>query len=564
MEPVSLARRFQMSLRYKLGMALLLNLVVAVPYFALQHVRLFPVTSMPEWGIDQSIAFAPASAWIYLSLFVLLALGPAFMVQTHDLRHYATGITVLALVSNGIFLLFPTTISRPLLVSDDPAYRVILATDGPLNACPSLHASLALFAALACDRLLGASGVRKAWRLLLWLWTAAILISTLTTKQHVLLDLLAGGVLTLTVDAYLHRRNRMPRETAASSPTSGGLRPPLATSEARTYVSAGIETALDALHALNLPKRLVEIACFLGLWVGGAALTLTFGLAGDDLLSWLAYAAGLFLSAVAINSFVLFLHEGMHHTLFANPRANRWASVLFGSTVLMSFTAYQVMHLRHHTYLGDPRDPDDYHNQTQQRLVLWVLHFLRLFLGAFLYVILIPRLAWRHGSPLHRRRLVEEYLFLACLYVAIAFIAPGWVVLHGWFLPALLAGFMVNIRGLTQHGITDAQDPFLASRSIEPHPLVAFCLLYENYHLEHHFFPEVPSYHLPAIRRLIEPRLPRAVTGTSYLGFLVCFLKACWTMDESPIGLRGEERPEMAVPPGATRPGRRPPLGRRC
>jgi hypothetical protein len=72
---------------------------------------------------------------------------------------------------------------------------------------------------------------------------------------------------------------------------------------------------------------------------------------------------------------------------------------------------------------------------------------------------------------------------------------------------------------------------------MRPHPVVAFCLLNENYHLEHHLFPEVPSYHLRELHELLWPRLPRAVTGQSYVGFLLRFLRATWRLDETPIGL---------------------------
>lgn len=308
------------------------------------------------------------------------------------------------------------------------------------------------------------------------------------------------------------------------------------TAHAKTVIAAGLEPQLDALRCFSLSMRLAELAIFICLWIAGSVLTLTIGRA-DGPFAWSCYLAGIFLSAVALNAFVLLLHEGMHHTLFANAFANRWVSVLLGVPVLMSFCAYQVMHLRHHTYLGDPRDPDDYQNHTSIKTVLWLMHALRLLAGSFLYLLLIPVLAWRHGTAESRRRVIEEYLVLAGLWTVLALTVPGWVLLHGWLLPAVLVGYMTNLRGFTQHGITDAHDPFLASRSVQPHPLVAFCLLYENYHLEHHFFPEIPSYHLPRLHRLIWPRFPRAVTARSYLGFLARFARACLTLDESPIGL---------------------------
>ena len=261
-------------------------------------------------------------------------------------------------------------------------------------------------------------------------------------------------------------------------------------------------------------------------WLFGASPFGCSRILNDTWLQWPIVVAGVLLSAIAFNAFVLLLHEGMHHTLFANAHLNRWISVLLGLPVLMSFSAYQVLHLRHHTYLGDPRDPDDYANYSKRPRLVWFMHFVRLSAGSFLYLLLIPILSMRHGDASQRQRIIQEYALLAVTIALVAWLVPGEIVLWCWFLPVIIVGYMTNIRGFTQHGITDAADPLLASRTMKPHPLVAFCLLNENYHLEHHLFPEVPSYHLRELHELIWPRLERAVVGKSYLAFLMHFLWA--------------------------------------
>jgi fatty acid desaturase len=165
------------------------------------------------------------------------------------------------------------------------------------------------------------------------------------------------------------------------------------------------------------------------------------------------------------------------------------------------------------------------------------MHFMRLLCGAFLYLLLIPILGLRHGTPPQRRRIFAEYILLAVIAAVVFWLVPGEVLLWGWLSPVVLVGYMTNLRGFTQHGITEAADPFLASRTMKPNALVAFCLLNENYHLEHHLFPEVPSYHLHQLHEMIWPRLPRAVVGRSYWAFLGSFLRATLTLDPSPIGL---------------------------
>jgi len=312
--------------------------------------------------------------------------------------------------------------------------------------------------------------------------------------------------------------------------------------DVRREVSVGIEKEINRLRSFSVSKRLVEIGLFAAMMIAGMAIVLSGRAVLPETIGYAGWITGTILVALSINAFVLLMHEGMHNILFRNPEVNRWASVALGSFFLMSFSAYKVLHIRHHDHLGGPDDPDDYHNYSGSKIIVWLLHYTRLLVGSFLYIFLIPRLAFKYGSTQDRRHILQEYALLAILYVALWNILPGEAVLWAWFLPLVIVGYMVNIRGFTQHGITDAHDPYLASRSIYPNRVISFFLLNENLHLEHHLFPEIPSYNLPALNRLIGPRLPRKVVGTSYLGFLLAFLKRTPKMDESIIGLEEKER----------------------
>ena len=313
---------------------------------------------------------------------------------------------------------------------------------------------------------------------------------------------------------------------------------PAATLAARRMVEAGLEPEISALRRLDGRKRAIEAAVVGALWVaGGLVAVWGWGLDAPLAARLAAAGTGVLLAAVAINAVVLLLHDGMHGRLFARPALNRLASVAAGATVLMAFSAYRVMHLRHHAYLGDPRDPDDYHNYTGRPGLVWLLHFVRLTVGSFLYLALIPALALRHGTSTERRRIAVEYAALAVVYGLVFWTVPFETLALVWLLPLLPVAYATNFRGFTQHGIADAHDPFLASRSIDAGPLVRFLLLNENYHLEHHLFPEVPSYHLAALHRLVDARIPRRVTGRSYLAFIARFLRATPRRDETPIGL---------------------------
>ncbi len=311
---------------------------------------------------------------------------------------------------------------------------------------------------------------------------------------------------------------------------------PLSHHEARAAVAHLLGDRLGALCRLDAGERLRELTTFVGLFAGSVGLV-GWSLGMEGAAAWALRGVGTVGVALAVNAFVLLLHEGMHGVLLGSPRLNRWVSVVLGAPALISLTAYRVMHTRHHDHLGTEDDPDDYHNYTGRRGVVWALHYMRLTVGCFLYLLAIPFLAFRHGTPAERRAIVTEYALLGGLYAALLALVPFGLLAAAWLVPLLLVAAMVQVRGFTQHGITDAHDPLLASRSIEANSVVAFFLLNENYHLEHHLFPEVPSYHLPALHRAIWDRLPRAVGGISYLGFLGRFVRQTLTLDETPIGL---------------------------
>ncbi len=105
-----------------------------------------------------------------------------------------------------------------------------------------------------------------------------------------------------------------------------------------------------------------------------------------------------------------------------------------------------------------------------------------------------------------------------------------------WIYPLLIMSILTNIRGLASHALGDVENIYLSSRTIKSSKLVSVLFLHENYHLEHHLFPRVPSYHLLRMHELIWDRLPQALYARSYSEFLIGLFKAASRNDLNPIG----------------------------
>jgi membrane-associated phospholipid phosphatase len=167
--------------------------LLLVPYFAIQYHELFPSHVMPLLALDRSLPVLQPAIYLYLSAYALSVLPLVLVRDARTMRRMAFGFGWLACVSSVCFLFWPTAIP-PLLAGNNasnPVLRWVLAVDSARNACPSLHASLAIYSGLCAARLL-----RARWqRVAVWAWAVAILASTLLVKKHVALDLIAGAAL---------------------------------------------------------------------------------------------------------------------------------------------------------------------------------------------------------------------------------------------------------------------------------------------------------------------------------------------------------------------------------
>lgn len=296
--------------------------------------------------------------------------------------------------------------------------------------------------------------------------------------------------------------------------------------EARHALSIGSESQIAELRRLRPARRAAEIAFFVSLWFIGLSLGLT---------GWTL--AGIAASAAALNAFCLLSHEGHHNVLFRNRFLNHAVSVILCIPLLHSSTAYRVLHDLHHKFLGGPGDPDDYRNYTNNSRVRWGLQWIRLTIAALVYVPMIPIIAWRRANRADRLRILLECALIAAVIIPFVAIVPMRILLPVWVIPGVLVGYIAGVRGLTQHVLTDPRDPLLASRSVRSNRLVAFLMLNENFHLEHHLFPEVPSYNLPRLREQLHSRLPRGIEAPSYTRFLARFVARFLRGDDSPMGL---------------------------
>ncbi len=294
---------------------------------------------------------------------------------------------------------------------------------------------------------------------------------------------------------------------------------------------AGVEEDIEQLHQLNAWKRIGEFALFTLLYALGFMLVPIEGSA-----PFLTFA-GVICMGVAFNLLPILLHDGQHGLLAQNVRLNHLISFLVGIPIAMSTTAYSTTHANHHYELGRKLDFSTYEQHVKRPGLVWVAYLIQLLAGSFVYTVCVPILAMKIASRGARLVIVAEYLVITGAFYIVFRWLPIELILVYWVFPILVVNLCTNIRGVAAHALGDVENIYLSSRTIKSSRLVSYLFLFENYHLEHHLFPGVPSYHLPGVHALIWCRLPEAIYAPSYLSFLFGMAKAAIKNDLGPLGV---------------------------
>ena len=148
----------------------------------------------PEVALDRAFPLQPAWALVYGSLYLFLILLPVFVVrQQEQVRRTVLAYLMIWITAYVCFFVYPTQAPRPAEVAGQGfvawGLRFLYAADPPYNCFPSLHVAHSFVSALACSRVHRGVGIGGA------VCASIVGLSTLFTKQHYVLDVLAGILL---------------------------------------------------------------------------------------------------------------------------------------------------------------------------------------------------------------------------------------------------------------------------------------------------------------------------------------------------------------------------------
>lgn len=174
------------------GTPLFIAIFFGAYFYLLKHPA-YPITIMPTLWLDRVIGFDPRALLLYLSLWVYVSLPPALLATRRELYQYAAAMAVTCLIGLLVFYFWPTAV--PVADIDWARYpdvHFLKNIDAAGNAFPSLHVATAVFSGWWLHCLLRRFGGPNWVIALNVLWGTGIVYSTIATKQHVAVDVLAG------------------------------------------------------------------------------------------------------------------------------------------------------------------------------------------------------------------------------------------------------------------------------------------------------------------------------------------------------------------------------------
>ena len=145
--------------------------------------------------IDAHITLSPIWAIPYL-LSILWWVGAiiwaTFKMEYKRYVHFALCLSLTIVISYAVYILFPTYVDRPKIVDQDFLSQLVIfiyGNDRPYNALPSGHTYTTLIISIFWYYWLPKQ---------IYLWIAIailVILSTLFTKQHAVLDLITASIL---------------------------------------------------------------------------------------------------------------------------------------------------------------------------------------------------------------------------------------------------------------------------------------------------------------------------------------------------------------------------------
>lgn len=162
--------------------------------------------------IDTKIPFLPVFFIPYCIWYLMIFIIPYYLYckDKDKFIKYTMAYILCSMIGNIVFISYPSTVARPTVTGTDIfslIAKFIYWIDTPTNCFPSLHCAISmLFILYICE----SKNTNIITKISVCIISILIMLSTLFTKQHVVVDFISGDILALIVYLIVKPSKKLP------------------------------------------------------------------------------------------------------------------------------------------------------------------------------------------------------------------------------------------------------------------------------------------------------------------------------------------------------------------
>ena len=202
--------------------------------------------------------------------------------------------------------------------------------------------------------------------------------------------------------------------------------------------------------------------------------------------------AGMLANALAGYALFTPAHEAIHRAAAGSERANDFilAAATFFAVPFGKGKLFRLLHMRHHRYTNEERDPDHWMASSLKTLPLW---------GIWPFIYLYKYLRDPSLLPGVKRAEIWRELAVAAVIFGALIAWDPYLMLMMWLIPTYASFFLMCLvfMVLPHYPHTGRQDTDPNTTSLMrmgQEWWLTPVLMYQNYHLVHHLYPTIPFY----------------------------------------------------------------------
>lgn len=234
----------------------------------------------------------------------------------------------------------------------------------------------------------------------------------------------------------------------------------------------------------------------------------------------LTYLLAITVIGARLHALAILMHDATHFRFLKNRKMNDLISNVFSMyPVFTSIEKYRKNHLSHHQHLNTEHDPDWVAKlgkreftfpKSKLEFILTILSYFTMIQGirdAMWFLTRFGGKSDKENDSKNKQERLQKIAFYVITFSLITVLGLWKIYLMYWIVPYLSTFFMFQyIRSVAEHFGEMEYDHLLTStRTVKVNLIERFFIAPHNvgFHLEHHLYPGVPYYNLPALHKML-------------------------------------------------------------